>query len=114
MKKINFSILILSTFLLSSCAFHSGLFSNSTSLSSNNFKIVKLANGVAETTKVFFIGGLNKDALVFEAKKDLLANFPLKENQTLANVTVDFKNTYILFIVKTKVTMTADIIEFNK
>jgi hypothetical protein len=113
MKKINLAIIALITLLFSSCAFHSGVFLNSTCLSSNNFKVVKLAKGQSGTTKIFGIGGLAKDALVYEAKKDLLANFPLKENQTLANVTVDFKNSMILFVMKTKVTMTADIIEFK-
>ena len=113
MKKNLLLIAALSIFLLSSCAFHTGLFTNSTSLSSNNFKVVKLAKGSAKTTKYFGIGGLAKDALVFEAKKDLLANYPLKENQALANVTVDFKNSIMFFVMETKVTMTADIIEFK-
>ena len=110
-RRLIAGILLMS--IMSSCAFHSGVFTNSTCLSTNNFKIMRLAKGEAKTTKIFGIGGLDKNALVFEAKKDLYANYPLKENQTLANVTVDFKNSIMLFVMETKVTMTADIVEFG-
>ena len=61
-----------------------------------------------------YIGGLEKNTLVADAKKDLLENYPLKENQALANITVDFKNSIVFFVIKTKVTITADVIEFTK
>ncbi|TSA31017.1 MAG: hypothetical protein D4R64_18890 [Porphyromonadaceae bacterium] len=89
------------------------MMTGSVSLSSNNFKMVKSATGTAETTKVFGLGGLAKNALVFEAKNDLMMNYPLKEGQALANVTVDFKNSIIFFVIKQKVTVTADIVEFK-
>lgn len=106
-----FTLSILIT--LSSCAFHNGIMNSSASLSANNFKIVKFATGSSGTTKVLGIGGLSKDALVADAKKDLLQNNPLKDGQALANVTVDFKNTYLLIVITTKVTVTADIVEFK-
>ena len=116
MKKNFFyiSIALLTTFILSSCAVHSGFMNDSAALSSNNFKMVRYAEGTASTTKIFVLGGLAKNALVAEAKKDLIQNNPLKEGQTLANVTVDFKNSFIVFVMKTKVTVTADIVEFKE
>jgi hypothetical protein len=115
MKKNLFkaAIAVLVMFFLSSCAFHTGIMSSSVSLSSNNFKMVKFAQGDASTTKLFGFGGLAKNALVAEAKKDLMQNNPLKDGQALANVTVDFKNSFIFFIMRTKVTVTADIVEFK-
>jgi len=100
-------------FTTASCAFHSGIMSGSASLSANNFKTIKVATGTASTTKILGIGGLGKDALVFEAKKNLMQNFPLKDGQALANVTVDIKNSFLLIVMTEKVTVTADIIEFK-
>ena len=113
MKRNVFAALTIMLFL-SSCATHNGFITGgSASLSSNNFKILKLANGEAKATRIFGIGGLGKKGLVAAAKKNLLENYPLKDGQTLANITVDFKNCYVFFINQTKVTMTADIIEFK-
>ena len=100
-------------FTTASCAMHGGMMTGNASLSSNNFKIIKIATGSVSTKKILGIGGLSKDALVFEAKKDLLQNNPLKEGQALANVTVDFKTSYLLLVIKEKVTVTADIVEFK-
>lgn len=101
-------------FLLTSCAFHMGSMNSSASLSSNNFKYVKLASGQAETIKFLGLGGLSKEGLVAEAKKNLLKNNPLKDGQALANIVVDFKYTYLLLLINTKAIITADIVEFNK
>ncbi len=114
MKSIfKLAVLFSFTIFFSSCATHYGLMSSSSSLSSNNFKVIKLAKGESSTTKIFGIGGLDKDALVADAKKNLLENNPLKDGQVLANITVDFKNSFMLIIMETKVTITADIIEFK-
>lgn len=113
----NFRLLlaaIITLFLLQGCATHWGMMSGNASLSSDNFTMLKIATGTASTTKIIGIGGLGKDALVLSAKKDLLLNNPLKKGQALANVTVDFKTSIIFFIVTQKVTVTADIIEFNE
>lgn len=98
--------------VFSSCAIHVGTITGDAYISSNNFKMVGMADGTAITTKIFGIGGLGIDALVLEAKKDLLQNNPLREGQALANVSLDFKNSYVLFVNKQKATVAADIIEF--
>lgn len=99
--------------LTSSCATHFGMMAGSASLSSNNFKVVKMASGHAKTTKFFGIGGLGKEALVLDAKKDLLQNNPLRDGQALSNVTVDFKNSFVFFVMTVNVTVAADIVEFK-
>jgi len=114
MKKFTFFIaIVIVAFTASSCATHWGTMNGSASLSSNNFKIVKMASGTASTTKIFGFGGLAKDALVLEAKKDMMQNYPLREGQALANVTIDFKNSFMFFVNTNKVTVTADIVEFK-
>lgn len=70
--------------------------------------------GTAKTTHVFGIGGLKTQALVYEAKKDLYRSYPLSEGQAFANISVDFKRSYIFFVSKTIATLTADVVEFNE
>lgn len=115
MKKYVLSLMLLlsAAIFFSGCAIHSGIMSDSASLSSKNFTMVKYVQGQSKTTKIFGLGGLAKNALVAEAKKDLLQNNPLREGQTLANVTVDFKTSIVFFVITTKVTVTADIAEFK-
>jgi hypothetical protein len=110
-KNLLYSLLLIIS--LSSCAFHQGVISGSASINSKNFKTIKMATGVATATRILGFGGLSKDALVAQAKKNLLEKYPIKDGQVLANITVDFKYTFILLYNQTKVTMTADIIEFN-
>lgn len=114
MKRITlFVAIVIIAFTSSSCATHWGMMTGNASLSSNNFKMIKIASGTASTTKIFGFGGLAKDALVLSAKKDMLQNNPLKDGQALANVTVDMKNSIIFFVNTEKVTVTADIVEFK-
>lgn len=114
MKTLKTLFVILIAGIFSSCATHMGMMQGSASLSTNNFKVIKLASGTSQTTKIFGFGGLGKDALVLEAKKSMLQNNPLKDGQALANVTVDFKNSYLLIVMTQKVTVTADIVEFKQ
>jgi hypothetical protein len=117
MKKLNFNKIIPITLLIvfQSCiAIHGGYMTNSASLSTNNFQYVKYdAQGTATVTYIFGIGGNLKMALVNEAKKNLLENNPLLPNQTLANITVNWKTTFIGFHTTTRCIVTADIVEFN-
>jgi hypothetical protein len=107
-------VFVLGSFLMSGCvASFGGIMSGSAALSSNNFKFVKLAQGEAKTTSVFGIGGTGKNALVADAKANLIQKNPLKEGQTLANVCVDFKHATYLIVNVSKVTITADIVEFK-
>lgn len=118
MKKIFFkSFFILSIFiLLSSCAAGlTGIMANSAALSTNNFSYVqKNVQGKSQATYVLGIGGMRREAIVNEAKENMLANNPLKANQTLVNVVVDFKHSTFLGIVNTtKCYVSADVVEFK-
>ncbi|MFN7704640.1 MAG: DUF6567 family protein [Chryseotalea sp.] len=112
------SLIFLLTPLLGSCiAFHSGYLSNSAALNSANFTYVNQnIKGQAEATYFVLFGGLGKETLVHDAKEKMLASFPLKNNQALANQTVNFKYTFILmgFARRVTCTVTADVVEFNQ
>ena len=116
MKKV-FRLLIIVIGILSftSCAMHNGYMVNSTSLSSNNFNYVKKdIKGTAMATYIFGLGGLSKMELVNDAKNDMLSKYPLKENQAIANLTVNWKKTFVLpFAITNKCSVTADIVEFK-
>jgi len=103
--------------LFSSCmAMHSGYMSNSAALSSANFSYVtQNIKGKSTATYILGIGGLAKETLVDNAKKQMLESNPLKSNQVLANLTVNFKTSlYFGYIYKTVTcTVTADIVQFK-
>ncbi len=119
MKKIitNSFIAISIAILFSGCfALHSGYMTDSAALGSANFVYVKHGiRGEAKATYVFGIGGLATQALVDEAKRNMMFFCPLKDNQTLANITLNWKSTHwFLGIVNTTTcTITADVVEFR-
>ena len=111
---IKLSLMAILIALLSGCAVHSGIMNNSAALNEANFSYRQQSiSGSSEAKYIFGIGGLDKQALVDEAKKDMLKNYELQPNQALANVTVNWKNTFILVVIKTQCTVTADIVEFD-
>ncbi len=116
--KINYVFMLLAVFLLSSCAAHFGALTSNVSLNQANFKVVTVASGSAQTKVVFGFGGLKREALVAEAKKDLLSKANLTENQVLANISLDYKTSFfpgfIPVVMIQKATVTADVVEFTK
>ena len=111
MKKFVYPIIIL---LFTSCmAFHTGTV-NFTPLFSPKDRYIDVASGYACTTYFLGIGGLSKDALVYEAKTALMKNRPLKPGEYYANVTVDFKKTVcILSTASNEVFIHADVLTTN-
>lgn len=108
------SIYILLVALLSSCASHFGnMGTGSSYLTNGEFSIDGLAIGKAKTTKVLGFGGLNKDALVLEAKKDLFNSTFLSKNQAFGNFTVDYKYSFFILVFITEVTVSYEIINFE-
>jgi hypothetical protein len=108
-----FSSIVVLAIMTSSCGMHHGMGMSNASLSENNFKMVRYAQGSVKTTKIFGLGGLAKNALVAEAKEQMMSSYPLQDGQALANMTVDFKTSIIFFVITTKVTVTADIVQFQ-
>jgi hypothetical protein len=98
---------------LSSCATHNGCISSNAVLVDSNFRIIGLGVGEVKSVRVLGFGGLKKDALVFEAKSDLYKKVKLKPGQALTNITVDFKREFYFVFSKTKVIVTAEIVDFN-
>jgi hypothetical protein len=110
------SIISLIAVMLSSCtATHSGYMQSSAALSSANFSYVMNVRGESTATYILGIGGMNKETLVDDAQKHMILQNPLKKNQALANLTVNFKTSYIYFgvITTVKCVVTADIVEFE-
>jgi hypothetical protein len=101
--------------LLSGCSvWHGGTMTSSASLSTNNFAYVKWnVEGAATATYVFGIGGFNHQALVSEAKYELMQAYPLQSNQAYVNLTVNWRRKYLVFVIKEKCTVSASIVQFN-
>lgn len=58
---------------------------------------------------------MKREAIVDEAKQNMLQNFKLEDGQTLANTTVNFKySSFLGLIATTKCYVTADIVEFEE
>jgi hypothetical protein len=95
--------------ILSSCAFHNGSLNTST----NDEPVVHkdIAIGVSQTIKIFGIGGVSKDALIFQARQNMINYRPLESEEEFNNVSIDIKNTFLLIGQKTKVTIIADVVE---
>lgn len=118
MKQIisNAVVLLSISVMLTNCAAGlSGTMSSSAALSSNNFNYAqKNVQGKSQATYVLGIGGMHREAIVNEAKEKMLENNPLKSNQALANLSVDFKYSSFLGVVNTvKCYVSADIVEFK-
>ena len=113
-KLIKLLAIVLSITFVSSCAIHNGYIENSASWSEANFSYANQSiSGMSGAQYVFAIGGLKRQALIEEAKKDMLKNNPLQPNQVLANVTVNWKYSFYVVVFKTDCTITADVMEFN-
>lgn len=84
--------------------------------SSNSTPVVHkdIAFGTAHSTHWFGIGGIKKDALVYQARQDMMRNRPLTGAEQYNAITVDVKHSFFLFYHKMKVTMYADVVEPKK
>lgn len=99
---------------MTSCASHYGTMTDSASLSQANFTYAQHdISGEAKATYIFGFGGMQKKSIVDEAKRNMLSKVSLGPNQTIANVSVNYKNTNILIFGQTICTVTADVVEFK-
>ncbi len=99
-------------YLLTSCvAIHTGSISSSSI--GKTVKYEDIACGVSQTDRLFGLGSLSQDALVLEAKREMIKNRPLMPDEEYANYTLDFKNTYWPFYIQNKVTMCTDVVRFT-
>lgn len=119
MKKIQYLVMLSLVILCSCSSVLSGYnsFGTNTVLSQANFDYIKRnVSGKSEVSYILGLGGNKKEAMINEAKQDLLKTHQLKSNQALANVTIDFKYSNVFINISQKVTciINADIIEFKK
>jgi hypothetical protein len=96
MRKIIYLAIIL--FCASCIAFHNGAISSGPLLSANDKYIEEATGHSACSSLLLFGGGYFKEALVNQAKKDMMKNRPLKKGEYYSNYIVDLKKTITLFI----------------
>ncbi len=101
-------------FLTSSCAVHSGMITSSQLGNTKiNYRYEDVAVGYAKAKYFLGIGGLKKDALLSDAKRNLYLSYPLKPNQVFQNITLDRKTTYLFPFSKVELILVADVIELE-
>jgi len=94
--------------ILSSCGSHIGTLSSD--FINSDYQYADQAYGFSQTSGLGVIGGMSKDALVLEAKNNLMKNRPLSAGESYVNFTVDFTHKYFL-VFKLKCTVTADVVK---
>lgn len=99
--------------LISSCAYHSGMITASQLNNKVSYRYEDVAVGYSKATYFFGLGGLHKDALLNDAKRNLYLSYPLKPNQVMDNITLDRKVTYILPFSKVEMILVADVVELD-
>lgn len=102
------TLLVCAGLILSSCAFHSGTYSSTPLEQPMYYKDIAL--GVSSAKRFFGIGGISKDALIYEARQNMQRNRPLEGNEIYNNTSVDIKTTHVGFFNKTKVTVISDVL----
>lgn len=110
-------VLISIAFLFSGCAFHKGFTTNYTEvvLSEKNFKVIERVQGEAEARYAFGIGGLSKNALIAEARANMLSKANIVGgSKAIINETVEVKRSRLLIVRRYKVTVTGHIVEFTE
>jgi len=120
MKRI-ILLLIGTAFLFSGCAIHSGLTFNTNNhvtqvvLSKNNYVVIDSVRGEAEAMYVFGIGGFLKEALIAEAKADMLSKTNIIGGaRAIINETVEIKYSWFPIVRLFKVTVSGHVIEFTE
>lgn len=114
-------LLIWTAFLFSGCAVHSGLTFNTNNhvtqvvLSKNNYVVIDSVRGESEAIYVFGIGGFLKEALIAEAKADMLSKADIiGGSRAIINETVEIKHSLFPVIRLYKVTVSGHVIEFTE
>jgi len=120
MKKINFLMLAI-VILFSSCALHSGLTTNYNNhstevvLSKKNFKIIENVKGESQAMYVFGIGGHKKNAMINEARTNMLINANIIGSpKAIIYETVETKKSLFPIVRLYKVIVSGYIVEFTE
>lgn len=109
---MKYLMFVFALLLLNSCAFHRGMITASTNLpNKGTYKYVDVATGYSKAIYIFGIGGLNRDALINEAKRNLYFSYPLQKGQSFENLTLDIKTVLVWPYCKVAVIAIADVLE---
>ena len=107
--------------LTTSCANYNGLIKNENNqstqvvLSQNNFTVVESITGEATATYVFGIGGLSKNALIQEARTQMVQKAKLNgTSKAIINEKVEIKTSLLPIVNKVRVNVSAEVIEFTR
>jgi len=112
MKKILFGAFIL--LIATSCTIQKGYMTSNASLQAGNFKVVGIAKGHASTFYFFIFGGMSNDGLTFKAKQEMYDKAKLKDNQAIANITVDNSWSFVFpLLIHHDVFISGDIVQFK-
>ncbi len=104
---------VITALLFTSCATHEGTLSSGATPTENH-NLVDIAIVTASSQQFLFFGGLKKDGLVMEAKRNLYTLYPPKKGRIYTNISVDLKKeNYLLLFRKEKIFITADIYDLN-
>lgn len=105
---------------MSSCGIHHGLTTNANvnttkvELSENNFEIIESVQGKSEALYVFGIGGFSKEAMIAEARADMLRRPDMiGSSKAVINETVEISHTLFPVVRLYKVTVSGHLIEFT-
>lgn len=112
MKHNLFIVMIL--FSASACTIHNGSVGGGSGVITNDqYSGIRFGIGSASTTQFLGIGGVDKEGLVLEAKRNLILNARLKPGEVIGQTTVDLKRTIVFPIITRKLTISAEIIDFT-
>lgn len=104
----NIASLISLCLVFSSCAIHSGSLVSSSVIP--NAVHEDLAVGVAASNHFLGMGGIKRDALIFDTRTNMIANRPLESNESYGLITMDIKRSFFIIGYRTKVTLIADVV----
>ncbi|MBX2962345.1 MAG: hypothetical protein KF687_07520 [Cyclobacteriaceae bacterium] len=78
-----------------------------------SYQYEDVAVGYSKASYFLGLGGLRKDAMLNDAKRNMYLSYPLKPNQFFDNITLDKKVTYVLPFSKVEMILVADVIELD-
>lgn len=106
------TLLLFLLFILSNCAVYDGAYTNSSVYTKGEDVHYKdIALGYAKATYFFRIGGLGRNMLVSEAKRNMQTSYKLGNGESFENVSYDIRWFYFLPFIKTEVIVTADVVQ---
>jgi hypothetical protein len=98
-------------FVLVSCVNHQGMLIDHNSRRGEKVEYVDIAVGYNKVRYFAGIGGFRQDVFINEVKRSLIANYPLKPNQTIENISIDIKETNFALFQRVEIIAVADVVQ---